>query len=66
MTKEKEFDAVRLMRSLRDKVATEIESLSPEEQLARLNPPFSDPLLEKIRQMAVQPADAAVDARRRS
>lgn len=66
MTKEKEFDAVKLMRSLRDKMAAEIESLSPQEQLARLDRPLSDPLLEKIRQMAVQPADAAGDALRRS
>ena len=65
MTKEKQFDAVKLMRSARDKVAAEIESLSPEEQLARLNRPLSDPVLERIRQKAVQPDDAAADAPRR-
>ena len=66
MTEKRDFDAVQLMRSLRDKVAAEIESLSAEEQLARLERPLSDPLLEKIREMAIRPSDAASDTSRRS
>ncbi len=59
MSEKKQFDAVELMRSLRDRVSTVIESLSPEEQLARLNRPLSDPALEKLRRRAAQPAAAA-------
>jgi len=65
MTEEKQFDSVKLMRSLRDKLAAEIETLRPEEQIARLNRPLSDPVLERIRRMAGQPADSTADAPRR-
>ena len=59
MSDKKQFDAVELMRCLRDRVATVIESLSPEEQLARLDRPLSDPALEKLRRRAAQPGAAA-------
>ena len=63
---EKKFDAVKMMRSVRDKMSAEIEGMTLEQELAWLaSQELSDPFLEHLRDLAARQADAADDAARR-
>ena len=63
---EKKFDAVRMMRSIRDKMSAEIEGMTLEQELAWLAlQELKDPFLRRLRDRAAQQADAAGDASRR-
>ena len=63
---EKKFDAVRMMRSIRDKMSAEIEGMTLEQELAWLaSQELNDPFLKRLRDRAAQQADAADDASRR-
>jgi hypothetical protein len=56
----KDFDAVGMMRSIRDKVSTDIEGMTLEQELAWLaSQELSDPLLKRLRDGAAQPCAAA-------
>jgi hypothetical protein len=64
---EKKFDAVAMMRSIRDKVSAEIEGMTLEEELAWLaSQELNDPFLKRLRDRAAQQAVAADGAARRS
>ena len=64
---EKKFDAVAMMRSIRDKVSAEIEGMTLEEELAWLaSQELKDPFLKRLRDRAAQQADAADRAARGS
>ncbi len=57
---EKQFDAVAMMRSARDKISAEIEGMTLEEELKWLaTQELNDPFLERLRDRAAQQADAA-------
>ena len=60
---EKKFDAVAMMRSARDKISAEIESMTLDEELRWLaSQELHDPFLERLRDRAAQhraPASAA-------
>lgn len=57
---EKEFDAVAMMRSARDRISAEIEGMSLEEELRWLaSQEIDDPFLKRLRDRAAQQADAA-------
>jgi len=57
---EKKFDAVAMMRSARDKISAQIEEMTLEEELKWLaSQEVADPLLRRLRERAVQQADAA-------
>jgi len=57
---EKKFDAVAMMRSARDKISAEIEGMTLEEELNWLTAQdIRDPFLKRLRDRAVQEADAA-------
>ncbi len=57
---EKEFDAVAMMRAARDKISTEIEGMTLEEELEWLaSQELQDPFLKRLRDRAAQQADAA-------
>ena len=63
---EKKFDAVAMMRSIRDKLSAEIEGMTLEEELAWLaTQEIKDPFLKRLRDRAAQQADAADDAAHR-
>ena len=63
---EKKFDAVAMMRSIRDSVSAAIEGMTLEEELAWLaSQELKDPFLERLRDRATQQGDAADDASRR-
>lgn len=63
---EKKFDAVVMMRSIRDRVSAEIENMTLEEELAWLaSQELKDPFLKRLRDKAARQADAADDATRR-
>jgi len=63
---EKEFDAVAMMRSSRDKLSAEIEGMTLEQELAWLAAQeITDPFLKRLRDRAVQLAKAAGEAPRR-
>jgi len=63
----KDFDAVGMMRSIRDKVSTDIEGMTLEQELAWLaSQELSDPLLKRLRDGAAQPGAAADRATSRS
>ena len=63
---EKKFDAVAMMRSIRDRISAEIEDMTLEQELAWLaSQELKDPFLKRLRDKAVQQADAAEDASRR-
>ena len=52
---EKEFDAVAMMRSIRDKVSAEIEGMSLEEELEWLaSRKIEDPFLRRLRDRVTQ------------
>ena len=62
----KEFDAVAMMRSIRDRISAEIEHMTLEEELAWLaSQEIKDPFLKRLRDRAAQQGDAADDASRR-
>lgn len=64
---EKKFDAVAMMRAIRDSVSAEIEGMTLEEELEWLAAQrLEDPLLERLRDRAAQqtaPASRASRAR---
>lgn len=63
---EKKFDAVAVMRSIRDRVSAEIEGMTLEEELAWLaSQELKDPFLKRLRDRAARQADAADDAAHR-
>ena len=66
---EKKFDAVAMMRSIRDRISAEIEGMTLEEELAWLAAQeLKDPFLKRLRDGAAQlsvAADAQEAARRR-
>ncbi len=68
MTKtEKDFDAVAMMRTIRDKVSAEIEGMTLEEELAWLAAQeLSDPFLKRLRDRVAQRGDSAGSAAQRS
>lgn len=56
---EKRFDAVAMMRSARDKISTEIEGMTLEEELKWLaSQEVHDPFLERLRDRAARQSDA--------
>jgi hypothetical protein len=56
----KKFDAVAMMRSVRDRVSAQIEGMTLEEELAWLaSQKLEDPFLERLRDRAAQQADGA-------
>ena len=60
---EKNFDAVAMMRSMRDKVSAEIEGMTLEEELEWLaSQELGDPFLKRLRDRAAQRADRAAGA----
>lgn len=60
---EKKFDAVEMMRSIRDRISAEIEGMTLEEELAWLaSQEIQDPFLKRLRDRAAQRADSADDA----
>ena len=62
----KRFDAVAMMRSVRDRVSAQIEGMTLEEELAWLaSQELKDPFLKRLRDRAAQQAAAAADASRR-
>ena len=57
---EKRFDAVAMMRSIRDKISAEIEGMTLEEELQWLaSQELQDPFLKRLRDRAAQRGDAA-------
>lgn len=57
---EKKFDAVAMMRSIRDRISTEIEGMTLEEELEWLaSQELEDPFLKRLRDRATQQAAAA-------
>ena len=63
---EKKFDAVAMMRSVRDKISAEIEGMTLEEELKWLaSQELHDPFLKRLRDRAAQQPAAADDAARR-
>jgi hypothetical protein len=65
---EKKFDAVAMMRSIRDRISAEIDGMTLEEELAWLAAQeLKDPFLKRLRDRAAQlsvAADAQEAARR--
>ena len=62
----KTFDAVEMMRSIRDKLSARIEGMTLEEELAWLaSQELGDPFLERLRQKAARQAAADDTSRRR-
>ena len=56
---EKKFDAVAMMRSVRDRVSAEIEGMTLEEEQAWLaSQELNDPFLKRLRDRAAQQTDA--------
>ena len=54
---EKKFDAVVMMRSIRNKISAEIEGMTLEEELAWLaSRELNDPFLGRLRDRTAQPA----------
>lgn len=57
---EKKFDAVAMMRAARDRISTEIEGMTLEEELKWLaSQEVADPLLQRLRDRAARHAHAA-------
>ena len=60
---EKKFDAVAMMRSIRDRISAEIEGMTLEEELEWLAlQELRDPILERLRDRAARQDDAATGA----
>lgn len=63
---EKAFDAVAMMRSARDAISAQIEGMTLEDELKWLaSQDLGDPFLERLRELAAQPADVTDGASRR-
>ena len=63
---EKAFDAVDMMRSIRDRISSAIEGMSLEEELRWLaSQKLQDPFLERLRERAAQQSVSTRDATRR-
>ena len=63
---EKKYDAVAMMRSIRDRVSAQIEGMTLEEELSWLaSQELKDPFLKRLRDRAAQQPDAADDVTRR-
>ena len=59
----KDFDAVEMMRSIRDQISAKIEGMTLEEELAWLaSRELNDPFLEELRQKAAKQSLAVDDA----
>ena len=59
----KDFDAVEMTRSIRDKISAQIERMTLEEELTWLaSRELNDPFLEELRQKADKQSLAADDA----
>ena len=57
---EKKFDAVAMMRSIRDTISAEIEGMTLEEELEWLaSQQLEDPFLKRLRDRAARQAEAA-------
>ena len=64
---DKTFDAVAMMRSIRDRISVQIEGMTLEQELAWLaSQELEDPFLKRLRDRAAEQADAANDASRQS
>ena len=65
---EKNFDAVAMMRSIRDRISAQFDGMTLEEELKWLHlQDLNDPFLARLRERAAQqadPADHASDHRR--
>jgi len=62
---EKQFDAVEMMRAIRNKLSEQIEGMTLEEELAWLaSQDLKDPFLNRLREKAAQQAAAAAASRR--
>ena len=60
----KTFDAVKMMRAIRDELSNQIQGMSLEEELEWLaKQELEDPFLRLLREKAAQPADAGVRRR---
>ena len=60
---EKKFDAVAMMRSIRDKLSAEFEGMTLEEELAWLaSQEFEDPFLRRLQARVAQASDPGADA----
>ena len=56
----KTFDAVQMMRAIRDQLSAQIGGMTLDEELAWLaSQPLEDPFLERLRRKAAQPRVAA-------
>jgi hypothetical protein len=56
----KRFDAVAMMRSIRDRLSAQIEGMTLEEELTWLaSQELKDPLLQRLRDKAAQQVDTA-------
>ena len=63
---EKKFDAVTMMRSMRDRISAHIDGMTLEEELAWLaSQDLKDPFLTRLRERAARQADPTGDALRR-
>ena len=64
---DKTFDAVAMMRSIRDRISVQIEGMTLEQELAWLaSQEITDTFLKRLRDRTAQRADAANDASRQS
>jgi len=62
----KEFDAVQMMRSIRDSISSQIESMTLEEERRWLaSQEFGDPRLQRLQEKTVQQDNVARDATNR-
>jgi hypothetical protein len=62
----KTFDAVKMMRAIRDDLSSQIKGMSLEEELEWLaKQKLDDPFLRRLREKAVQHVDAVDAVRRR-
>ena len=63
---EKKFDAVGMMRTIRDKMSAEIEGMALDQELAWLaSQKIDDPFLRRLQDRATRQADSADGASRR-
>jgi hypothetical protein len=63
---EKQFDAVAMMRSIRERISAEIQGMTLEQELAWLaSQDIQDPFLKRLRHRAAQQGAAADAASRR-
>ena len=62
----KKFDAVEMMRSIRDRLSAQIEGMTLEEELEWLaSQELTDPFLRRLREKAAKQDDTTADASRR-